>query len=343
MKSRGISTPRIMLTIAVVIGVGLSCFLVVAREPAPQENEEDGANGEDNQLQTFSLSSGWSYEGKLINEPRLFDVNVIRLNDGRYRLYGEASDIGNHTVVSYISNDGLSFTKENGYRLTGAFMPFVVKLPDGRFRLYYTDQQVLIGQFGGRAIMSAISDDGINFAAEDDDRLAYTGEGYESSGVRGEKIVQLSNGSYRMYYHGIDASNHWRVLSAVSEDGLNWTRENGVRVDPSSLCEGITRIGNVAPLITPSGEYRLYVTALKCVGSSVTNGILELTSTDGLSFTGGTPIVSGYFAENREVNPEDPSVIMTDNGLRMYFAPYGINGSVIPESGIYSVIYPGTQ
>ncbi|MCG2739958.1 MAG: hypothetical protein L6300_06925, partial [Syntrophaceae bacterium] len=176
----------------------------------------------------FTLHEGWSYEGKLIDEVYLFDVTVVILDDGRYRLYGEASDIGNHTVVSYTSSDGLDFQKEDGYRLTGAFMPFAVKLADGRFRLYYTDQAGNPPAPGARAIMSATSEDGLNFTVEGGDRLTYNGSSYESAGIRSAKILQLDNGTYRMYYHGIDGDEHWRVLSATSQNGLNWTREVGV-------------------------------------------------------------------------------------------------------------------
>lgn len=318
--------------IVVVAGI-VTYFLVTWVGP---ENEEGGIE------EDFTILSGWSYEGRRINEPYLFDVNVVRLNDGRYRLYGEASDIGGHTVVSYISDDGLNFQKENGYRLTGAFMPFAVKLPDGRFRLYFTDQQVIVGQFGGRAIMSAISTDGVNFNVENGDRLTYGGSGHESGGIRGAKILQLGDGSYRMYYHGIDGSVHWRVLSAVSQDGLSWTRENGVRLDPSELCANVTRIGNVAPFMDPDGGFHLYVAAVVYGGGGTAIGIFDAASTNGLTFTtGSAPVVGGYVTENNEVNPEDPAVITTDNGLRMYFAPYGTQGSVIPESGIYSVLYQG--
>jgi predicted GH43/DUF377 family glycosyl hydrolase len=296
----------------------------------------------------FTVSEGWIYEGKLIDEPCLFDVTVVRLDDGRYRLYGEASDIGGHPIVSYISSDGLNFQKEEGYRLTGVFMQFIVKLPDGRFRLYYTDQTGEPSAPGARAIMSAISEDGLSFTIEDGDRLTYTGTGYELSGIRGSKILQLNNGSYRMYYHGIGEKigeyEHWRVLSAVSEDGLNWTREEGVRLDPSDLCGYTTRIGNVAPFITSDNIYHLYVSALVCDGGDAVQGIFDATSTDGLTFTvNSTPVITGYVTESNNVEPEDPAVIMTDNGLRMYFAPYGIRGSVIPESGIYSIINKTTN
>jgi len=293
----------------------------------------------------FPLLEGWSYEGKLIDEVYLFDVTVVILDDGRYHLYGEASDIGNHTVVSYISTDGLNFTIEDGYRLTGAFMPFAVKLANGSFRLYYTDQTGDPPSPGARAIMSAVSDDGLNFTVDEGDRLTYNGSSYESSGIRGGKILQLDNGTYRMYYHGIDGDSHWRVLSAVSENGLNWTREAGVRLDPSDLCDGVTRIGNVAPLITSNGTFHLYVSALVCTGD-LANGIFDTTSADGLTFTAGsTPVINSYGSESEgtEVTPEDPAAIITDGGIRMYFAPYGTQGYTIPESGIYSVFFNGTS
>lgn len=291
----------------------------------------------------FTLHEGWSYEGKLIDEVYLFDVTVVILDDGRYRLYGEASDIGNHTVVSYTSSDGLDFQKEDGYRLTGAFMPFAVKLADGRFRLYYTDQAGNPPAPGARAIMSATSEDGLNFTVEGGDRLTYNGSSYESAGIRSAKILQLDNGTYRMYYHGIDGDEHWRVLSATSQNGLNWTREVGVRLDPSDLCQGVTRIGNVAPLITPEGTYHLYVAALVC-GDSFINGILDITSSDGLTFTtDATAIIEGYGNDTAEINPEDPAAIMADSGIRIYFAPYGAQGSVIQESGIHSVFFNGTS
>ncbi|MCD6146330.1 MAG: right-handed parallel beta-helix repeat-containing protein [Methanosarcinales archaeon] len=296
--------------------------------------------------ENFTISEGWNYEDKLIDEPYLFDVTVVRLDDGRYRLYGELGSSPEREVVSYISDDGVNFQKEDGYRLTEVgFMPFVVKLADGRFRLYFTGEESTpestIETTGYKAIQSAISENGLNFTIEDGDRLAYTGSGYEYLGIRDEKILRLSNGSYRMYYHGIDENEHWRVLSALSHDGLNWTREEGVRLDPSDLCNYTyaTGIGNMAPVITSDGIYHLYVCALVCDGGYGVPGIFDATSTDGLTFTvNNIPVITGYATESNRVGPEDPAVIMTDEGFRMYFAAYGSGGIVISESGIYSII-----
>jgi len=95
----------------------------------------------------------------------------------------------------------------------------------------------------------------------------------------------------------------------------------------------------VAPAITSGSIYHLYVCALVCDGGDIIQGIFDATSTNGLTFTvNSTPVITGYVTESNVVEPEDPAVIMTDNGLRLYFAPYGTQGSVIPESGIHSII-----
>lgn len=287
----------------------------------------------------FILAEGWAYEGKLIDEPYLYDITIVELDDGRYRLYGEKNDEG-AIVISYVSTDGLIFQREAGYRLSSGFLPFVVKLPDGRFRLYYTDQASPVGQADGyRAILSAISPDGLNFTLEEGERLVYSGDNYEISGIRGAKILNLTDGTSRMYYHGIGDNAYRRVLSAISSDGLNWTRESGVRIDPDDLCTGISHIGNTAPLIYDN-TYHLYVSTSLCGGGDFANGIADLTSTDGLTFTTtDEAVVEGYTTQSNEVNPEDPAAILTDQGIRLYFAPYGTQGAVVSESGVYSLIF----
>jgi len=332
----------------------LGLILVISGCPYDDEEDDDEdvvCSGEPSEC--FNPLDGWSFEGKVIDEPYLFDVTVVKLDDGRYRLYGNSSNNpgpGQRGFDSFISDDGLNFQKEEGYRLTGpgVFMPFVIKLPDGKYRLYFTDQEVAIGKEGARAIMSAISNDGLDFIIEEGDRLTYTENDYEASGIRGAKILQLSKGSYRMYYHGIDESNHWRVLSAVSGDGLEWTREEGVRIDPSVLCPPATRIGNLAPLMTFECIH-LYIATSICEENYVNGkcGIFDFTSLDGLTFTPSEEsIIENYFKaesytgdpSDPAVMPQDPAVIMTDNGLRMYFGVYD-GPQVIEESAIYSLIH----
>jgi hypothetical protein len=313
--------------------------LILVVGGCPYDNDDD--NDDDvicsgKPSECFEPLYGWDFEGTVIDEPYLFDVTVVKLDDGRYRLYGEDSQYSRthveHAIVSYISDDGLQFQKEDGNRLTGnLYMPFIVKLSDGRFRLYYTETG------NKNSIRSAISEDGLTVTLEEGDRLTSNGSSYESEGVGRQKILQLSDGSYRMYYIGYGESGHERILSAVSEDGLDWTREEGIIIDPSDLCPPATGIGNSVPFMTSDGVYHLYVVTGTCKENYKDEkwGIFDATSPDGLTFTlSEEPIID---PTDPAVVPQDPAVVMTDNGLRMYCGLYD-GPEVIEESAIYSLI-----
>lgn len=291
----------------------------------------------------FTLHEGWSYEGKLIDAGYLVDVTVVQLDDGRYRLYGEDANQSERAVVSYISDDGLNFQLENGSRLIGAGLSsFILKPPEGGFRLYYTETA---GFPGSGNIRSFVSDDGLNFTLEAGNRLTYSGSGYEAHGITGAKIIQLANGSYRMYYIGRDNNDTDRELSALSSDAFNWTRESGVRINTSGSCSGngLIGIGDGVPIIDSEGTHHLYTAALRCNDGFI-NGIWDFTSSDGLTFTlGSTPLIGSYTTNGTEVNPEDAAAIMINSEIRIYFAPYGAQGLIIPESGIHSVFFNGTS
>lgn len=128
-----------------------------------------------------------------------------------------------------------------------------IELPDGRIRIYfgYMDGTVP-GQIG-----SAISSDGLNFTAESGLRLARLVENNVSKGGASPFIYQLSDGRYRLYYTG-----ELGVMSAISSDGLTFTREGGARLTATSFVPTLVRPGAqpvctaIVPLI--DGRYRMY-------------------------------------------------------------------------------------
>ncbi len=82
----------------------------------------------------------------------IYDPNVIRLKDGRYRMYlNRDSDI-----TSATSADGLTFTDDGGVRLSGLGVPGAIVLPDGTIRLYHC----------GNGITVSKSSDGLAFGLE---------------------------------------------------------------------------------------------------------------------------------------------------------------------------------
>ena len=87
----------------------------------------------------------WNEEGVIFSDPTIHNVEVIPLPDGRYRMYfakqiateqSEDSTSKPNAIYSAISTDARNFQIESGVRLTGS-MPAIVKLPDGKWRMYF--------------------------------------------------------------------------------------------------------------------------------------------------------------------------------------------------------------
>ncbi|MGD9874951.1 MAG: hypothetical protein AB7T27_11895 [Kiritimatiellia bacterium] len=355
--------------VAVAVGTGtaagISFSLVdgsVSNNPYVGGDEPDASvvcDGEP--ASCLTPAPGWEYEGMSVNEPYYFDTWVVRLSNGNYRLYGNSPDqvlYGTNAFESYLSTNGTDFVHEAGYRLEepGCFMPCVIPLTNGDYRCYYTDQSYApnceSGECGGRAIRSALSTNGgMNFAVEGDRLVCNTNLAYEFKGVRGARILPLTNGQFRMYYHAIDSNGYWRMLSAISADGLSWSREDGVRMDPAEYCPSASSVRNFSPCIPFSdGIVYMYV-AMSVCGEDWENaraGIFECVSADGgLTFTPAEkPILENYYiAETYTGDPADPQVmaqdptaIMTTNGLRMYFGLYDGPYVITNISGIYSTL-----
>jgi hypothetical protein len=295
----------------------------------------------------LQIFSGWTFEGIAATfDQSGADPWIIRLDDGRYRLYQRVSldePSAWEGMASWISTSGLGFQQETGYRFQGytLFQHCVVRNPDGSYRMYWLDQkQGWVNNLANKAIKSAISTDGgWTFSEEDGERLRYSGTGYEVNGIVSCRVLLLPNGSFRMYYHAI--SDYDRILSALSPDGLNFTREDGIRLD--RLCPPETRFGGVTPIIDAQGSIHVFAQTVRCTGNyeNPQAGIFDGTTTDGLTInTASLPVVQGYSKDgtrDNSVHPEDYVVVQAPEGLRVYFILYGSNG-VVPETALYSVI-----
>jgi hypothetical protein len=297
------------------------------------------------------VSNGWAYEGVVLTMSQTgnggSDPFVIRLDDGRTRIYYAVADTPGDPdwwgMVSWISADGLNFTKEAGYRFEGytIFGHWIVRNPDGSFRMYWLDQkQGPVNNLGYKAIRSALSTDGgWTFTADSGERLTYSGTGYETNGIGTGRVVLFPNGQYRMYYGGV--SDYGRILSAVSTDGLNFTRENGVRLD--KLCPAESGAPGVTPFVDALGTIHTFLWGTRCTGNyaNAKAGLFDGTTADGLILNiAASPFVQGYSKDgtmNTWIGPQDHAVVQTPQGLRVYFILYGPTG-LVPETALYSVI-----
>ena len=210
---------------------------------------------------------------------------IFKLSDDSYRMiYNEQEGIppnANLWFVSAISSDGINWTKESGIRLKvegapdfGAIsVPDIIKLPDGRYRMYYVGDMFNYGPKDKQnSIRCAISsDDG------------WTWEREIISGIPTQSmdpdVIILPNGNYLMFFTA-SPPGKWpgnlHVYSAISIDGLIWTKEEGVRLAPGGAYDKELCLDpDVVEL--PDGSYRMYYSGQNEEFSHITH-ILSATS-----------------------------------------------------------------
>ncbi|PIN73742.1 hypothetical protein COV20_05995 [Candidatus Woesearchaeota archaeon CG10_big_fil_rev_8_21_14_0_10_45_16] len=242
-----------------------------------------------------TLSFSWKED----SDSRIVDGSVPfvhRFKDGKVRLYYCKDE----QILSAISKDGLTFTKEKGVRIspgTGfeahVCDPTLVDLPDGKMRMYYKGANTMRpGPGSVHKIYSAISSDGLNFQKEG---LRIDSE---ISGDKGwasvPDAITLPDGRVRIYYVTNSEMPHG-IASAISSDGLYFTKEPGIRV--SKLVD--------PALVRLDDKYVLFAASIEEMSPRVPKGIYYLESSDGLKF--GEPRAvfqtSGVY---------DPSVLKVD-------------------------------
>jgi hypothetical protein len=154
--------------------------------------------------------------------------------------------------------------------------PGIARLPDGRWRLFYT--AVGPGRPFGRAqgyILSAVSDDGLDFTVEDGIRLAPDPTvDWMSRRVLAPAITRLPGGRWRRYFVARGTADRPTVIAcAVSGDLLAWTVEDGIRLERDA------DVGGPRFVALPDGRGRIY-----CF-SRADQAVVSAVAEDGLHFT----------------------------------------------------------
>lgn len=206
---------------------------------------------------------------------------AILKDDGTYIVYYVSGVFDSFDCSS--STDGVNFSPANctiyGFTERHAWDPYVVRLADGSYRLYFVSPQV-----GWTKIMSARSEDGINWLQEE-------GERFVKSGVFLVDPAVAKIGSTWYMYMLSDLENGPAIIVATSEDGITFKEKTVLR--PGG------HITEVAQL--ESGKYEGFT----CGGGSM----ITIFSTDGL--------VWGERAKPFAVaHPYgcDPSIVRTKDG-----------------------------
>lgn len=159
------------------------------------------------------------------------DGSTIYLPDGRMRYIGQETS-PTHTqqkprqrIASWISSDGLTWTKEAGVRFqpgtaddSVAGVPYCLQVKDSTWRLYYIGD--LFGNYGktvgraGNGVRTAISNDwGQTFTAEKTTNITREGD-------VDPHVVYLTNGKFRMYLKS--AKTQGSIIFFEGTDGVNF-------------------------------------------------------------------------------------------------------------------------
>lgn len=127
-------------------------------------------------------------------------------------------DARNH-IVSAVSADGLNFEIERGVRIAqeteretyAVYAPEVIRLGDGKFRMFYAGWAE--GIDGG--IFTAVSDGGIEWTKTPEPLLDLDLP-LDCGMVSEPCVMELPDGRFRMFYEARDGERRARILSATS-------------------------------------------------------------------------------------------------------------------------------
>ena len=241
-----------------------------------------------------------------LDSERILTPNVLQVAGG-YRMYYTGLGPARRDpdalgyILSAFSEDAATWRKDPGVRIdlfpphatARTLCPDVIPLADGGYRMYFearsglpaTAEEGFLGPQNPTVILSAFSDDGLNWTVEAGVRF---GDGRWSYGTPRVLYVQLDDGTvgYRLYFHrytfplrsGLDAGN--QIISALSPDGLTFAEEPGVRIRQETERETfsvyapeVVRLGD--------GSYRMYYSGWS---ETINGGIFTATSSDGLEW-----------------------------------------------------------
>ena len=201
-------------------------------------------------------------------ENRTLCPDVVTLPEGGYRMYYQAYGARERSVIlSSFSADSVHWEHEAGVRFAvhdaECGSPRCMPLEDGNWRLYchaYPNNPKGSGIETGNHIISAIAADGLAFEKEPGVRIEQE-QRLEDFAVYAAEVLRLSNGSYRMYYAGWSHNPvEGRIFSAISDNGLDWVKDEGICLDIGGLHQG-SKVSEPCIIRLPDGRFRMYYEA----------------------------------------------------------------------------------
>ena len=196
------------------------------------------------------------------------------------------------------SSDGLTWS-EGSLLAEAASVPDVMRTSDGMLWAYWVDFTNMTGPNMEEIGIARSSDNGTTW--EMVGNADFTGIG-DIVPVDPDAF-ELPDGRIRLYFYDIAVRQlEHPIYSTISDDGINFTLEEGVRLWMDNIYDP-----DVIQL--PDGGYRMYING---------GNIYSASSPDGLEFTAD----EGVRVENGSV---PGSIVMPDGSIRMYNCARGIS------------------
>ncbi|HKZ49012.1 MAG TPA: hypothetical protein VJ397_09565 [Thermoplasmata archaeon] len=275
---------------------------------------------------------GWAHEegvrldSLLPDEVRVGTPFVFPSNASGYIMFYAAGATGWESIRVALSSDGVNWTRlgvsfiaASDFGVLNILEPFVIQGTDGALYMYVEGWNVF-ETVGARGIYRARSLDGALWVANG---LALSGspsDDWPASPVIEHLAPGDPNGTFRMYYTGLDTgSMKRRMLTAVSPDGIAWAKEGVVLSPGGADTNGPLRVA----LNEERAGYRLYYSEY-----GVENAILTAVSANGVAWAKRGPVLGLGPQKGNNVNVSAPSVVQPDDGHgRMYFMATGTASS----------------
>lgn len=265
--------------------------------------------------------------------------------------------IGSHMVHSATSEDGLTWTVDEGVRLASASVPCAINDDDKRVLIYFVKPPDGITTHTENTAC-AISEDGTNFALSPDFKI----DGMRTMKACDPSIIRDDTGKFRLYYFASDfhgdparAEGAHTISLATSDDGIRY-RETGEVISREELCDPdvfragkewfmlvhgqggtviarsddglkfryhdvlpLQRWATTAPVPLGDGRLRLYAFDQR-PGSNIVGSFI---STDGLTWTQEP---GARLTADADKQITDPFVIRWRGKWKMYFKTHATPG-----------------
>ena len=193
--------------------------------------------------------SGWRFSPDPgVRVPNVVSAEALRRADGSLLLWANTPK----GIEAFRSQDGLVFRRATGRMPLGAH-PTVVRLPDGRLRMYYSTPDAL--PYEPSRVRSAVSRDGLVWFLDDGNRFADAGFGVM-------EVVPLDDGSWRLYLNDRPFKGPSRIVSGRSTKGITFHPERGVRLPSPYADPAVVRLASGRWLMVLSAiepRQRLYL------------------------------------------------------------------------------------